>query len=236
MIRALALAIGDLRDPAMIGLLVRSILITLALFAGLGVVMAWALAGFDPCGLWGDDSCLLGAGGGGLGAVMLTLLAMWFLFPAIGLGVVTAYMDRAVGAVEARHYPAAAAGARRLGLMRGAWLGLGSGLRVLLYNLIALPFYILLLITGIGPLILFVIVNGLAFGQDLGIIVTARHGDRRSQAGWLVTTRIDRLLIGSAMAGCFLIPFVNLVAPLIGAAAVTHLYYRSIADSDKRPY
>jgi CysZ protein len=227
MIRALALSIGDLGSRPMLAILVRSLVVTLVIFVLLGIGAAVLLAGADPCGWIGDDSCPLGAGGGGIGAVLMTLLAMWFLFPAVGLGVVTAYMDRAVGAVEVRHYPAAAATARRLGIGRGALLGLGSAARVLIYNLVALPFYIILLVTGVGPLILFVVVNGAAFGRDLGAIVAARHCDRQTAAVWLRASRGDRLLLGSAMAALFLVPFLNLIAPLLGAAAITHLFHRA---------
>lgn len=226
MITALALAIGDLGNPRILGVLGRSLLITLAIFAGLGALAAWGLTGADPCGWFMDDSCELGAGTGTLGALMLVALGLWFLFPAVALGVVSAYMDRIIAAVEAKHYPEAAASARPLGIVRGGWLGLGSAARVLVYNLIALPFYILLLVTGIGPLLLFLAVNGAAFGRDLGLMVAMRHAGRAERGPWLKATRGDRLLLGAGVTALFLVPFVNLLAPVIGAAAATHLYHR----------
>jgi uncharacterized protein involved in cysteine biosynthesis len=226
MIRSLFLALGDLADARILAILLRSLLITLLIFVALGFALGWALDGVDPCAWFGDDSCELGAAAGGFGALLLTLLALWLLFPAVAIGVISAYMDRIVGVVEAKHYPLAAAGARPIGIAAGAALGLRSTLRILLYNLIALPLYIVLLITGVGTIVAFVIVNGLAFGHDLGEMVAARHGDRATRGAWLRATRTDRALIGAAVTGIFLIPFLNLLAPVLGAAMTAHLYHR----------
>jgi CysZ protein len=162
---------------------------------------------------------------GGRAGRALTAIALWFLFPAVAIGVVSAYMDRIVAVVEARHYPHALVSARPLGWARGALLGLQSSLRVLVYNLIALPFYIILLVTGVGTVLLFVIVNGIAFGRDLGEMVAVRHLSSEPKRRWLRGTRTERALVGAAVTGVFLVPFVNLLAPVLGAAMATHLFH-----------
>ena len=105
-------------------------------------------------------------------------------------------------------------------------MGLRSSGQILLYNLLALPFYLVLLVTGVGPIILFVIVNGLAFGRDLGELATARHGTRAEGKAWLTTHRGETRLLGIAVSALFLIPFANLIAPVLGVAAAVHLYQR----------
>jgi uncharacterized protein involved in cysteine biosynthesis len=225
----LPLALGDLFDSRILRILLRSLLVTLLIFAALGVVLGWALAGSDPCAAFGDMECTLSPAEGGVGAVILTLLALWFLFPAVALGVVCAFVERIAAIVEQRHYPRAATAARSIGAGGAVLLGLRSAARVLIYNLVALPFYVILLFTGVGPLVLFVIVNGIAFGRDLGEMVAARHGDRAERQVWLARTRIERMLIGSTVTALFLVPFVNLVAPILGATMTTHLYLRSRA-------
>ncbi len=222
--RAFLLAIGDLSDRTVLAILGRSLLITLLIFVGIGVVLGFTLNGADPCSLWSDDSCPLGPSASGFGAFLLTAIGLWFLFPAIAIGVISAYMDRIIAAVEARHYPAALASARPLGWADGALLGLRSSLRVLLYNLIALPFYILLLVTGVGTVLLFIAVNGVAFGRDLGEMVATRHLDRAARRDWLRATRGDRMLMGAMTTGVFVLPLVNLLAPVLGAAMATHLF------------
>ena len=79
MFRALTLSIGQLGDPAIVRVLLRSLAITLALFAGLGVLAGWALDGVDPCGWLLDGSCPLDAAASGLGAALFAALAMGVL-------------------------------------------------------------------------------------------------------------------------------------------------------------
>lgn len=226
MFRALPLAIGDLADPRVLRLLARSLAVTLLLFVAIGAVLAFALNGFDPCDVFGDDSCPIGFGTSGFAAFLLTAILLWFLFPVVAIGVISAFMDQIVAAVEARHYPEALAHARPLGMVRGAWLGLRSSLRVALYNLVALPFYILFLVTGVGTVLLFMVVNGAAFGRDLGEMVAVRHLDRAGCRAWLAGSRGERTLVGIVVTGIFLVPFVNLLAPVLGAAMATHLFHQ----------
>ena len=230
MINVLPLSLGDLADQRIIGILIRSLLITLLIFVILGFGMGWLLDGIDPCGWIGDMECTFDRSASGLGAIALTVLALWFLFPAVALGVICTYIDRITVIIEQRHYPGAAASARATGVAGMAMLGLRSTLRVLIYNLIAAPFYILLLVTGVGTVILFVLVNGLAFGRDLGEMVAARHGDRAARRAWLGASRGGRFLIGTAVTALFLVPFVNLLAPILGAAMTTHLYHQMRRD------
>ncbi|MFN2474313.1 MAG: EI24 domain-containing protein, partial [Sphingomicrobium sp.] len=225
MIRAIALAFGDLANRRILAILLQALAVTAVIFVLIGLVLAWLLAGADPCG-WVDASCPLDAGEGGIGALLLTLLAAWFLFPGVAIGVITGFADRISAAVEQRHYPAAAAEAHPIGIGRAAAMGLRSALRILLFNLLALPFYLLLLVTGIGPFVLFVIVNGLAFGRDLGELAAARHGDRASRRAWLRSTRGEQGLMGTIVSAMFLVPVLNLVAPVVGTAMAIHLYNR----------
>ena len=105
MIRSLSLALGDLLDPRLLGIVVRSLIVTLLIFVGLGLLLAWALNGADPCAWLSDATCELGTAASGLGAFLLAVLLLWLLFPAVAIGVISAYMDRIIGLVETRHYP-----------------------------------------------------------------------------------------------------------------------------------
>jgi len=235
MLRSIGLAFGDLGQPRIIAILLQALGATIALFVVLAGLIFWLLAGSDPCSSAGLSSCRLDAGTGGIGAVLLTLLAAWFLFPAVAIMVITTFADRISRAVEEQHYPAAAAKARSIGIARGAAMGIRSGGRLILFNLLALPFYLLLLITGIGPFVLFVIVNGIAFGRDLAELAAARHGDRASRRAWLKATRGEQHIIGTIVSLLFLIPLANLVAPVLGTAAAIHLFNRSFwTTSDQK--
>lgn len=226
MIRAFGLALAQLGDPRILRVLALTLALTLLVFAGIGVGLERWLAGGDICADLSDElSCAIGPDASVWASLLLTLAALWFLFPAVAIGVASAFSDRIVQAVEMRHYPEAAAHARRPGWLELGWLGLASGLRLLLYNLVALPFYLLLLVTGIGPLILFAAVNAVALGRDLPELVAVRHLDPVARRHWLGATRPLRWLMGLAVTGLFMVPLANLLAPVLGAAMATHIFH-----------
>jgi CysZ protein len=224
MLSALALALGQLGDPRIRRVLARSLLLTLLLFVSAAALLGWSLVGSNPCG-WGPlhGECVIGGGAAPL-ALAFLIAGLWFLFPAVAIGVIGFFSDEVVAAVEARHYPGAAGRDLRFG--RSLAMGLRSAGRLLLWNLLALPFYLLLLVTGIGPFLLFFAVNAFALGRDLGEMVAARHLDGAALERWLAATRLRRALLGLIATWLFMIPFANLLAPVLGAAAATHLYHR----------
>ena len=227
MLRIIGLAVADLADRRILAIMLQSLAVALLIFVVLGFLVFWLLSGADPCDPIGLGSCPLDTGNSGIGAIVLTLLAAWLLFPAVAIGVLTTFTDRIAKAVEERHYPESAVEARPIGIGRGALMGLRSAGRLILFNLIALPFYLLLLVTGVGPFILFVIVNGLAFGRDIAELASARHGDRQSRRAWLRSTRGEQGLLGTLVSLLFLVPFANFLAPVIGVSAAIHLFNRS---------
>jgi CysZ protein len=227
MFSALPLALSQLDDLRVRRVLAKSLLLTLAIFLALAVLAGWLLTGTNPCGLGPlDYDCTIGPGAGTLAALLMTLLGLWLLFPAIAIGVMGIFSDDVVEAVEARHYPAAAASGRSIPIGRSIALGLRSAGRILLWNILALPFYILLLVTGIGPFILFLAVNALALGRDLGEMVALRHLEPDELERWLQRTRVQRALLGAVATGFFMIPFANLLAPVLSAAMATHLFHK----------
>ena len=225
MVRALSLSVGQLADRRILHVLARSLVLTLAIFVLLGTALLWGLTGRDPCALVPNYTCVIGTAEGGIAAVLLTMLGLWLLFPAIAVGVIGLFSDEVVAAVEARHYPAEAARAKPPSWREALRLGLGSAGRLIGYNLIALPFYLLLLMTAIGPVALFLIVNAIALGRDLDEMVAVRHLNATERKARLGPTRGGRTLTGLVAAGLFLIPVVNLLAPVLGAALATHRYH-----------
>ena len=218
MLHALALSFGQLGDRRVLGVLLRSLGATLLVFAALGVGLYHAL-----------DYAFATYGGSGLigfAAVLLTLLSAWLAFRAVAIALVGLFADTVVDAVEARYYPEARASARPVGVVRSARMGLASVGRLIGYNAIALPVYVALLVTGVGVPIAFFALNGWLLGRDLGDMVAARHLPPAAMREWRAATRAPRLALGLAVTGMFVVPFLNLVAPVVGAAAMTHLFHR----------
>lgn len=221
MLNALALSLAQLGDRAILGVLARTLALTLAILGVLGTGLVWLARTYGDGWFAGSGTLatLLAAAGAVVGAILL--------FRAVAVAVVGLFADSVVGAVERRHYPAAAARAGEVPFRRAARFSLWSAGRALGFNLAALPPYLALLPTGIGAPALFVGVNALLLGRDLGEMVGSRHLDDRQLADWLATSRATRTATGLAVAILFVVPFVNLLAPVLGPMIATHRFHRS---------
>ena len=225
MLNAFSLSLAQLGDRRIVAVLLKSVLLTLIVFAAAAALVGWLITGTNPCGIGPLDwECTIEGGAGTALAFVLGLASLWFLFPAVAIGVLGIFGDEVVEAVEARHYPAAAAAARPPSFAEGLALGLRSAGRILLWNLLAVPVYVLLLATGFGPFILFFAINAVALGRDLGEMVAVRRHRGPALGAWLAATRGRRALLGLVVTFLFMIPFANLLAPVIGAAMATHLF------------
>lgn len=226
---ALAKALVQLADRAVLRVFVKSIALTLALFALAG---AGLYAGLTALFRSEGVTALLPEGfapaAQALVAAVVAIVAFWLLFRAVALAVLQFFADEIVAAVEARHYPSLAAQAQPLPFRRdlaNALKGLG---RTVGYNLVALPVAGLFAFTGVGPALVLLAVNAVLLGRELCDMAWLRHclGD---EAGNPVP-RGERALLGAAIAGLLLVPFANLLAPVIGAAAGTHLVLRRLEE------
>jgi len=215
---ALAKAMVQLADRAVLGVIGKSVAITLALFAAAGAGLYLGLAALiESYGYDGEWA--------GLAALVLVPVAMWLLFRVVALAVLQFFADEIVAAVEARHYPALAAEARPLPFRRDLANSLRGLARALGYNLLALPVAGLLAFTAIGPALVFLAVNAVLLGRELTDMAWLRHPSRWTAGGPGANPagRAERLVLGAAIAGLMLVPLVNLLAPVLGAAAGTHL-------------
>lgn len=220
MFRAFVLALAQLGDRPVLAVVAKSLALTLALFALLGVGIWWAADALLAAWTW--HGALASAA-----ALAVSVLALWLLFRAVAIAVVGLFADTIVAAVEAKHYPAALARARAVPFARSLAMGLRSAGRFVAVNLLLLPLYLVLLATGIGTAAAFLAVNAWLLGRDLGDMVAARHLSPEAMRAWRSATQAKRFLLGLAATGLFLVPFLNILAPVIGAAMATHLFHRS---------
>jgi uncharacterized protein involved in cysteine biosynthesis len=197
---------------AALRLLVKTLVLTLLLFIGLGAAL-WAA--FHAARLQ------FGWGGGGVAETSATIVLMvgasWLLFRATAMAVMGLFADDIIEAVERDDYPQAALAARPVGWARSLRFAIASLTRTLGWNLLALPAYILLLVTGIGTIGLFLALNAYLLGRDMADMVQPRHPALPPLA------RSSRWLMGLASAVMFLIPLLNLLAPIWSAAMAVHM-------------
>lgn len=221
MFRALFLSIGQLADPAFLKVLAKSVALTIILFLILGVFTYWLLLGLFAWLGWTESGGLAAAAS----AAIIAFVSFWLLFRAVAMGVISLFTDEIVDAVERKHYPEKAMVAQTAGYSDQIRVGLASVGRAIGWNLLAAPLYILLLVTGIGTIILFLAVNALLLAQDLGELVAIRHVPRAQWRDWKRETRGRRMQIGLVAAALFVIPVVNLFAPLLSAAMAAHMLH-----------
>ena len=215
---ALARALGQLADPAILRVLVKSVIVTLVVFALLGAAGFTLLRGVLDgwTGGFGEEAAALAA-------VLAVVIGGWLLFRIVALAVIQFFAEEVVRAVETRYYPQAASMARSIPLRESLWDGAKSALVALAVNLAVLPLAAVLLVTGVGTVALFGLVNAWLIGRELQALAWARHRRDRREAPPIGGG--TRFLLGGAIAGLLAIPFVNLVAPVIGAATATHLVH-----------
>ena len=220
MFHAFALSLAQLGDRAFFGVLAKSLAATIVIFASLGIG-TW----------WGMQALLSGWAYGGAFAsaatLVMSVLTLWLLFRAVAILVIGIFADDVVAAVEAKHYPHARTTARAVPLHRSLNMGLRSAARFVGVNLLLSPLYIVLLATGIGTAAVFFAANAWLLGRDLGDMVAARHMDAAAMRGWRGTNAARRFLLGLAGTGLFVVPLLNILAPLLGAAMATHMFHRT---------
>ncbi|MDT7953271.1 MAG: EI24 domain-containing protein, partial [Acetobacteraceae bacterium] len=91
-------AVAQLSDRVFLGVIWRSLVLSMLAFAGLLAGSVWLVQ------LWVAQGGWLGWLIGSLGGLAVLLLAIWLYVP-VALLIATLYLDRIAGAVERRYYP-----------------------------------------------------------------------------------------------------------------------------------
>ncbi len=212
MLRTFSLSLQSLSDRRVLGVVVKSVLLTVVIFAVLGI------------GLWYGIDALLARWGVGdsavsaLAATVVLILTGFVLFRVIAIAVLWIFSDTIVDAVEDRYYPHHAARAVTPTMAGSVRMAVKSATRAIGYNLLALPLYAVLLVTGIGTAIAFIGINALLLGRDLEDMLVARHGRDYAAMG-----RGRRLTLGLIGTAAMLVPFVNFVVPVVVTAMAVHM-------------
>ena len=217
-------ALSQLGDPRFRRVLLTGVGLSVILLAGFSAILIWTaqwLVGPSVTLPWlGEVTWLDNAAG--WAAVPFTLLASVVLMVPVASAFTGLFLDRIAEAVEARHYPGLPP-ARRQGwgeaLRESAgFLGLVVGV-----NLLALIAYLML---APFALLIFWAVNGFLLGREYAQLVAARHLTRAEAAGFRARHRAGIWGLGVLMAIPLSVPVLNLLVPVVGAAAFTHQFHR----------
>lgn len=213
--RPILRAVSQLNDPVFLGVVWRSLALSLAAFLAVLAGSVWLARDLVGQGGW------LGWVAGALGGIGALLLAVW-LFVPVALLIATLYIDRIAGSVERQFYPGlpAAAGAP---LAVQTWDGVVLAAQVLALQGVAL--LLALLLPGIG-LVLGWLVTGWAVGRGLFVAVAMRRMDRPAALRRYQRDRVPVVAQGVALALAASLPPFNLLVPVVGIAAMVHQLLR----------
>jgi uncharacterized protein involved in cysteine biosynthesis len=208
-------AIAQLDDPVFLGVVARSVAAALLGLAALAALL-----------IWGGQAALAGHGWlawagallGGLGAVVLS----HFLFLPVATLVAFLFVDRIAASVERRCYPWLPP-ASPAPLLDQAWDGIALGLRVLGWQVLTL----LLLLTPLAPVAapLGWLIAAWSVGRGLFVAVAMRRMDRDRAAALYRALRPAVIAQGALVALGSLLPLLNLLVPVLGAAAMVHVLH-----------
>ncbi|MFC4346780.1 EI24 domain-containing protein [Kordiimonas lipolytica] len=164
----------------------------------------------------------------------MSIIGSYILFPGLVTMVMGFLVDTIADAVEEEYYPNRK-GMRKVSLADVIFGALKLTLLVILVNIIAFVPYVVLLFTGIGTLLLFVAVNGFLLGREYFEMVAIRHMPMR-EVNRMRRLYGGKIFVGGAMiAALFAVPFLNLLAPILGAAMMTHIFH-FLAHEDGRVF
>ena len=216
MLNAFFQALGDLFLPPLRKVIVLSLAIAIATFIVLWIVVAFALGHLPTVG-WRVVNWLIDLVG-----TVGVLLVSWLLFPAVVTMIMGLFLERVAAAVEAVHYPGGGP-PRPQSISDAVWGGVRLMMLSLALNLLALPIYLLL--PGLNILV-FLGLNGYLLGREYFELIALRRLDlhavrqvRHRFAGRVFSG-------GVIITGMFAVPFVNLVAPVVAAAFMVHVFER----------
>ena len=232
MLAQLAKAFEQLGDPRIRSLVLIAILAALAVLVALSflashllmwggdVLNDWLFSGDGQSWLRGVLDWLVDAA-----SVAAVIFASFLLFPAAMGLVLSLSLERVAEAVEARHYPALPpAREQPLGeAVRGALVFAAVAIGV---NLLALPFYLLLLFLPPFNLLLFYMVNGYLLGREYFELVAVRRLDAVAAKRLRRASRARVFLAGVVVALLLTIPVVNIVTPVVATAFMVHVFHR----------
>ena len=208
----LSRALSQLTDPALLGVVWRSVLFSALFFVIILTGTIGAVHHFVTAGgivAWALDA---------LGSIAAAVLAMWLFLPVAAI-IGTLYFERIARVVEQVYYPSLPP-AQPAPLLDQLGASLGVGLRVLGLNLLAL--LLTLFLPGIGLPIGWAVASW-AMGRGLFVAVAIRRLSRSDTEALYRSVRPIALVQGAAMAAAAYFPLLNLLIPVVGIAAMVHV-------------
>lgn len=217
---ALLKAWADLLRPRVFGVVVTGALLTLLLFAVLQAAAFWALR------LWGPEAVTLPWIGRvqighalSWGSLALFPLLSLFLAAPVAAGFAGLFAERVADTVEDAH-----------GYPKGQSLDFVDGLldsAVILGAVLLVGIGVMILTPIVGPLapVLFYGANGWLLGREFFHMAARRHIDAPDADALRRRNALSVTALGVGVAMLLTVPLLNIIVPVLAAAAFTHLFH-----------
>tara|TARA_R110002073_G_scaffold198780_3_gene357957 strand:+ start:5174 stop:5905 length:732 start_codon:yes stop_codon:yes gene_type:complete len=228
-ITSLERTLNQLFDPAFLKVFIWGILTTLV-----AIVITWALASHLKSQIvltqfdwqWVNDAFQWLLEVDWIFNVIFFFL-MGIFFPPIATVFMSLYLDDIVDAVEGKYYTDRLAG-KRLGMGHLAYLAIRLALFIVLLNIVVIPLYIMFFWVPFVPLIIFYTLNSYLLGWGYYEMVAVRHLGIKEAGRHRKSIRAQVLIGGFAVTLLYSVPVLNLAAPILGAAILTHIFHLSL--------
>ncbi|MBI3445933.1 MAG: EI24 domain-containing protein, partial [Magnetospirillum sp.] len=153
---------------------------------------------------------------------LMALVVPLLFFSAVATFVMSFWLDDVADLVEERHYPGLGP-ARTLGWAEILLSASRFLLVMVLVTALAAPFYIALLLFGLGVILNYA-VNGYLLGREYFEVVAVRRLPPEA-VRMVFRNNLGRLwLCGAIINLLFQIPLLNLTAPVVGTAFMVHVF------------
>lgn len=214
----------DLFRPGALKIVGLGVALSLGLFVALYFALLWVMGWVLPDTLalpWiGTVTWLRTAAD--WATLGLMMFASMFLMVPVASAFTGFFLEDVAELVEKEHYPSLPE-VRQLSFLEG----LGDTLRffgvIIVANLLALMIYPFVI--PFAPLLFFGM-NGYLLGREYFQMASLRRMDRGAARALYERNRATVWATGALMALPLSIPVLNLVVPVVGAAAFTHLFHR----------
>lgn len=218
-VRAFVEGFLELKNPRVWGVVAKCALLTLVVYAALFAALIWLLRNSQISELpWLE--ALADWGAGAMAAALATLV-----FPGVVSAVLGVFLDDVARLVEERHYAGRGPG-RDIPVAEALTSAAGLAAWTVGLNLVFLPLYLVLFFAPPLNLVVYYMLNGRLLGREYFETVALRRVDAgvmaalRQRHGWTIW------LAGAATAALLTVPLVNLVAAVVGVAAMVHIFHK----------
>jgi len=213
MLRAFALAFGQLFSGPILTILGACTILSVACFFLVWLGIDWAVATWiqpdeSSSGWWSWLS--------GLGTIVLT----WLLFPVVATAFVSLFLNRVAGLVEERHYPDLPP-AKDLPLIPSLLVAIRfvavfiAANLVLLFLLFFPPVYVAA----------WLVINGWLLGREYFELVAMRRLNVGDTDSLRKRNGIAVLITGIALTGLLVLPPIPLILPVLATAVMVHRFH-----------